>query len=395
MTRYLIRQFVISLIKLFVFLTFMFFFIQIVMPGDFVDQFALGCDAACREEMRLQLGLDLPLWNRYFHWLGQVVRLDFGGSMGGEHILDIFKQVIPPTLLVFVTGTVLAFMIGLWLGKITSWRERGIGSRLLTLGGLVLFTSFPPWLTYLVTYLFTKEGVFKVVGGRGGLRTPTFHGLDRLLWQNVEFSPSEAILKMMICVVISALGLLFLKVIYERLTKSKAPTLIFVFLAGLWAVSGWQLMGIHGPAFDIMAIAYIPMITYILLIFGEFMLIMQASMRDVKNSEYVQTARAKGLPESTVRDLHAARNALLPVLSRLVISLPYLITGVVIIESSVGWPGLGTNLWNALYWQNMPVVMNTLLIVGVISLGARLIIDVIAAYLDPRIRYQDHQINHT
>lgn len=395
MTRYLIRQFVISLIKLFVFLTFMFFFIQIVMPGDFVDQFALGCDAACREEMRLQLGLDLPLWNRYFHWLGQVVRLDFGGSMGGEQILDIFKQVIPPTLLVFVTGTVLAFMIGLWLGKITSWRERGIGSRLLTLGGLVLFTSFPPWLTYLVTYLFTKEGVFKVVGGRGGLRTPTFHGLDRLLWQNVEFSPSEAILKMMICVVISALGLLFLKVIYERLTKSKAPTLIFVFLAGLWAVSGWQLMGIHGPAFDIMAIAYIPMITYILLIFGEFMLIMQASMRDVKNSEYVQTARAKGLPESTVRDLHAARNALLPVLSRLVISLPYLITGVVIIESSVGWPGLGTNLWNALYWQNMPVVMNTLLIVGVISLGARLIIDVIAAYLDPRIRYQDHQINHT
>jgi len=354
MTRYLIRQFVISLIKLFIFLTFMFFFIQIVMPGDFVDQFAMGCDAACREEMRLQLGLDLPLWNRYFHWLGQVVRLDFGGSMGGEHILDIFKQVIPPTLLVFVTGTVLAFMIGLWLGKITSWRERGIGSRLLTLGGLVLFTSFPPWLTYLVTYLFTKEGVFKVVGGRGGLRTPTFHGLDRLLWQNVEFSPSEAILKMMICVVISSLGLLFLKVIYERLTKSKAPTLIFVFLAGLWAVSGWQLMGIHGLAFDIMAIAYIPMITYILLIFGEFMLIMQASMRDVKNSEYIQTARAKGLPESTVRDLHAARNALLPVLSRLVISLPYLITGVVIIESSVGWPGLGTNLWNALYWQNMP-----------------------------------------
>ena len=200
---------------------------------------------------------------------------------------------------------------------------------------------------------------------------------------------------MMICVVISALVLFLLKVIYERLAKSKAPTLMFVLLAGLWAASGWQLLGIHDLAFDIMSIAYIPMVTYILLTFGEFMLIMQASMRDVKNSEYVQIARAKGLPESTVRDQHAARNALLPVLSRLVISLPYLITGVVIIESSVGWPGLGTNLWNALYWQNMPVVMNTLLIVGIISLGARLIIDVIAAYLDPRIRYQDFQTNHT
>jgi peptide/nickel transport system permease protein len=394
MTRYLVRQFVISLIKLFVFLTFMFFFIQIMMPGDFVDQFAMGCDAACREEIRLQLGLDLPLWNRYFHWLGQVVSLDFGGSMGGEPILDIFKRAIPPTLLVFVIGTVLSFMIGLWLGKITTWRERGIGSRLITMGGLVLFTSFPPWLTYLVTYLFTKGGTFEVVGGRGGLRARTFHGLDRLLWQAVELSPSEVIIKMMICVVISSLFLLLLKVIYERLTKSKAPTLVLVFLAGLWAVSGWLLLGISDLAFDIMAIAYIPMITYILLAFGEFMLIMQASMRDVKNSEYIQTARAKGLPVSIVRDRHAGRNALLPVLSRLVISLPYLITGVVIIESSVGWPGLGTNLWNALYWQNMPVVMNTLLIVGIISLGARLIIDVIAAYLDPRIRYQDHQINH-
>jgi peptide/nickel transport system permease protein len=70
-----------------------------------------------------------------------------------------------------------------------------------------------------------------------------------------------------------------------------------------------------------------------------------------------------------------------------VISLPYLITGVVIVESSVGWPGMGTNMWNALYWQNMPVVMGTLLIVGVISLVARLVLDVLTAYLDPRIRY--------
>jgi len=234
-----------------------------------------GNQQLLKELQGIQLGLDLPLWNRYFYWLGQVVRLDFGESMFGEPILDIFKRVIPPTLLVFVIGTILAFMIG------------------------------------------------------------------------------------------------------------------------LWSVSGWQMWGIDDLAFDIMTIAYIPMVTYILLAFGEFMLIMQASMRDVKNSEYVQIARAKGLPESTVRDQHAARNALLPVLSRLVISLPYLITGVVIIESSVGWPGLGTNLWNALYWQNMPVVMNTLLIVGIISLGARLIIDVIAAYLDPRIRYQDFQTNHT
>ena len=155
----------------------------------------------------------------------------------------------------------------------------------------------------------------------------------------------------------------------------------------LLIVGSWYLLGFELPAFDIMKLAWIPLCTYILLTFGETMLIMQSSMEEVMKSEYISTARAKGLPDSVVRERHAARNALLPVISRLVISLPYLITGVVIIESSVDWPGMGTSMWNALYWQNMPVVMNTLLIVGVLSLIARLLLDIVTAYLDPRIRF--------
>jgi peptide/nickel transport system permease protein len=114
---------------------------------------------------------------------------------------------------------------------------------------------------------------------------------------------------------------------------------------------------------------------------------MQSSMADVLQEEYITTAHAKGLSASTVREKHAARNAILPVLSRLVISLPYLLTGIVIIESSLGWPGMGTTLWNSLYWQDMPLVMDMLLIVGLLSLVARLVLDVLIAYLDPRIRY--------
>jgi ABC-type dipeptide/oligopeptide/nickel transport system permease component len=70
-----------------------------------------------------------------------------------------------------------------------------------------------------------------------------------------------------------------------------------------------------------------------------------------------------------------------------VISLPYLLTAVVIIESSVGWPGMGSTMWNALYWQNMPVVMAILVLIGVLSLIARLVLDILIAYSDPRIRY--------
>jgi peptide/nickel transport system permease protein len=128
-------------------------------------------------------------------------------------------------------------------------------------------------------------------------------------------------------------------------------------------------------------------LTYTLLSFGETMLIMQSSMTDVLKEQYIETARAKGLPASAVREQHAARNALLPVLSRFVISLPYLLTAVVIIESSVGWPGMGTTMWNALYWQNMPVVMAILVLIGIVSLVLRLILDMLIAYTDPRIRY--------
>ncbi len=140
-------------------------------------------------------------------------------------------------------------------------------------------------------------------------------------------------------------------------------------------------------AFDIMKLSWLAIVTYTLLSFGETMLIMQSSMTDVLKEQYIETARAKGLPASIVREKHAARNALLPVLSRFVISLPYLLTAVVIIESSVGWPGMGTTMWNALYWQNMPVVMAILVLIGILSLVARLILDIVIAYADPRVRY--------
>jgi peptide/nickel transport system permease protein len=391
MTRYLVRQTIWSFIKLFIFISFMFFFVQIMMPGDFVDQFSLGCDAICREEMRIQLGLNLPIWQRYLKWLGEVFTLNFGSSLSGMRIIDILEIVVPPTLLVFVTGTIVAFIIGMWLGKVTAWGRWGITSQLATLGGLTLFTSFPPWLTFLVTYALGRRADYVVMGERGGLGTAHFIGLTRETWANVLTSPSTIILHMMFYALLTGIFFFSIKALIEQITKQKLPGAVFLVLTLIWSVVVWEWRGIDLLAFDILRLAFLPLLTYILLSFGETMLIMQVSVQESMKSKYIETARAKGLPESVVRDRHAVRNALIPVLSRLVISLPYLITGVVIIESSLGWPGMGTSMWNALYWQNMPVVMNTLLIVGVLSLIARLILDVISAYLDPRIRFKDHK----
>jgi peptide/nickel transport system permease protein len=185
--------------------------------------------------------------------------------------------------------------------------------------------------------------------------------------------------------------LLILRRLLERAIGRQVPLLMVLPLIVAGTIGSWYLLGIETLALDILRLSWLPILTYTLLSFGETMLIMQSSMTEVLKEEYITTADGKGLAPSVVREKHAARNALLPALSRLVISMPYLITGVVIIESAVGWPGMGTAMWNALYWQNMPLVMAIVLIVGILSLVARLVLDVIIAYADPRIRYDQKQ----
>lgn len=391
MTRYLVRQSLLSLAKLFLFATLMFFFIQSLMPGDWVDQFSLFLNPVEQDELRVQLGLDLPVSERYLLWLKQLVTLDLGNSFTGEPIVEILKTVIPPTLLVFVTGTVIAFLLGMWLGKRTAWRGSGFLSSLTTLGGVTLFTTFPPWLAYILAYLFTQGRDFVIMGERAGLRIATFRNLDIDVWRQVEISPSTIAFRMFLTLVLASVVVLLFNFLLSRVIRRSIPVLLLLLMIAALTVGSWYLFGIEVMAFDILKLSWLPIAAYTLLSFGETMLIMQSSMTEVLKEEYVTTAHAKGLSASTVRERHAARNALIPVLSRFVISLPYLITGVVIIESSVGWPGIGTSMWNALYWQNMPVVMAIVLIVGVLSLVARLILDVAIAYLDPRIRYDQKQ----
>jgi ABC-type dipeptide/oligopeptide/nickel transport system permease component len=391
MARYLVRQGLLSLVKLFVFVSIMFFFIQLMMPGDFVDQFSLSCDANCRAQLRAQLGLDLPIWERYLHWLRQLVTLELGESFGGQPIGEILQHTIPPTLLIFFSGTAIAFLIGLWLGKRAAWQGSSILSRLTTLGGITLYTSFPPFMAFLLSYLLTRGRGFRVMGEVGGLGGVAFKGLSYEVWIDAELEPSMVVWYMVLTLMMSAIFLLVINLLLRRLFHRGMPAFLLILLIAGGTVGLWYLIEIAPYAFDMLKISWLAIFTYTVISFGETMIIMESSMTEVLKDEYINTAYAKGLRKATVREKHAARNALLPALSRLVISLPYLLTSVVIIESAVGWPGMGTTMWNALYWQNMPVVMATLMLVGVISLVARLFLDIVIAYSDPRIRYDQKQ----
>jgi len=382
MAGYYARKIVNNIISLFIFVTALFFIAQVMIPHDFTAQFVLMMNRVEREALREELGLNLPLWQQYLYWLGKLLRGDLGISFTGSPISEMLKSVIPPTLLIFLLGTVVAFLIGLWLGKLTAWKGPGLLSGAATFGAVALYTSFPPWLAFLMIYFFVRKfALFPPI-----LRKKPLDVLTRQSMAIGGVSVYQVINRMLIALLLIVLVLWGVsKLVEKRRRKSVHPLLFVGLVLVLWVVS-WYGMNLEEVVFEIVKMAFIPMVTYVLLSLGETMMITQTSMQDTMREEYVVTARAKGLSDSVVRDKHAVRNAIIPVLSRLVVSLPYLLTGIVIIENAVQWPGMGSLLFLSLYKQDMPVVMALLLIVGVISMIARFALDVISLVLDPRLR---------
>ena len=113
---------------------------------------------------------------------------------------------------------------------------------------------------------------------------------------------------------------------------------------------------------------------------------MRQSMLEVIRQEYIQTARAKGLAEAVVIGKHAARNAMLPVVTILGLSVPGLIGGSVIIESIFAIPGMGQLMVQSVFMRDYPVIMGNLVIVSTVTLLANLLADISYGVIDPRIR---------
>jgi peptide/nickel transport system permease protein len=111
------------------------------------------------------------------------------------------------------------------------------------------------------------------------------------------------------------------------------------------------------------------------------------SMLDVLNNDYVLAAKARGLPEKTVIFKHALKNALLPIITIIGLSIPGLIGGSVIFESIFSIPGMGQLFYQSVMMRDYPVVMGILVIGAVLTLLGNLIADILYAIVDPRIRY--------
>lgn len=383
MSRYLLKRLLSGIIAFLIFTAIVFFGFNVLLPFDYVTTLSLALQGnEAREALREELGLNLPLWRQYFIWLGQLIQGDLGQEFsfgrGGRPVMQIIKGTLPSTLLVFATGSGLAFGLGHWLGKVSGWRPSRWLSGSLTLGSIAAYTAFPPWLAFLLTFLLVDWLDLLPFGGTR---------LRDSLWRDAPIASETLMVRMTLIIWGVAAAVFLANWMSRRWRRRNLPGVLSValFVAGLGIA--WQLSE-YGPYIaDIARVAVIPFTTFVLLAFGDTVLIMQASMLDTQHELYVQTARAKGLSEKEVRDRHAARNALLPVLSRFVVNMPYLLTAIVIIEHATEWDGIGNLLFGSIYNQNTYVYMGVLIVVGLVALLARLGLDVVYAALDPRIRY--------
>jgi peptide/nickel transport system permease protein len=114
---------------------------------------------------------------------------------------------------------------------------------------------------------------------------------------------------------------------------------------------------------------------------------LRSSMLEVINQDYIRTARAKGQIERKVLYRHALKNALIPLVTMIMIDFPYVFTGAVVAEQIFSWPGMGRMYYDAATSRDYPMLMGVLMLGSIVIILSNLMADILYAYLDPRVRY--------
>ncbi len=375
MTRFVLRRVISGFITLFVFVTLLFFLLNVTIPGDFTSQFILTADQ--RSSFQEQLGLDRTLWEQYWAWLTALATLDFGVSFTGVGVADAIRSALAQTLLILVAGVGIAFAVGSWLGRVTTWTDRRGVKTPVTFLAIVCLTAFPPALAFLF-----ERALLNAVGRA---RARDIRTIDVERWTATDALPSTVLWRMLgIMSVLLLLTGALRWVLANHRRRIPVSVVFLLVVSGSWII--WRMLGIDGLAFDLAAAVSLLTLGVIVLTFGEVVLITRATMEDAVEEDYVMAARAKGLPSRMVRDRHAGRAALLPTLSRFVVAIPYFLTGLVILESVFHIGGMGTLLFEALRLQDTPLIAGALVVVGAVTVVLRIALDIAHAVLDPRQR---------
>ena len=188
--------------------------------------------------------------------------------------------------------------------------------------------------------------------------------------------------------------------IMDAIPNYLTAIILFLMLGVVWKVYPLKLLrgslspGIQ-PEFslvfflDALKHLFIPAVVYILSTAGSWLLTMKASTIATLGEDYVTTARARGLPDSRIITAYVGQNASLPLVTRLAISIGFVMGGSVIIEQIFTYQGIGLLLWQAIGARDYPIMQGVFLTTTVAIIGANFISDLLYGVLDPRIRTSD------
>jgi ABC-type dipeptide/oligopeptide/nickel transport system permease component len=283
-----------------------------------------------------QLGLDRPLPVQYLTYMVQMLTGDWGISIGTKRpVLGEILARLPATLELILVAMLIAIPLGLLLGILSARRPGSLpdaGVRILTLIGV----SLPAFFLGLI------------------LQVVFFRGLDLLpLAGRIDSD--------------------------LRFTAPIAP------VTGFLSVDA--LLGLNARGFfDVMWHLVLPALTLAAYPIGLIARMTRASMLETLSRDYVRTARAYGIGERRIHGRLALRNALLPVLTIVGLVLAYSLTGTFFVEVVFNWPGLGTFAVKAILNVDYPAIMGITLFGAAFYLIVNFVVDVLQAWLDPRIR---------
>ncbi|HIK28878.1 MAG: ABC transporter permease [Oscillatoriaceae bacterium SKW80] len=305
-------------------------------PGDPIDAI-LGPKApqAAKDAMREQLGLAGPLWIQYLKYMGSLLSFDLGTSITsqGQKVWDIIKSYFPATVELAVCSMTVALIIGIGVGMISASRPNtgwDVSGRLF---GILTYAVPPFWVGMLLQLIFAVQLRLFPIGTRFPLTQPAPQGNT-----------------------------------------------------GLYTIDS-LLSGNFSQFFTALHHLALPSITLGILISGIFERIVRVNLKQTLKADYVEAARARGIPEFQILVAHALKNALIPVITVLGLTLASLLGGAILTEVTFSWPGLANRLYEAISFRDYPTVQGIVVFFACIVVIASIIIDILNALIDPRIRY--------
>src|SRR5690348_2835149 len=270
------------------------------------------------QNLRKQFGLDDPIWLRYFHWLGAMLKGQWGFSFISRIDVDqLILQRLPVTLAVIGSSQVLALLIALPVGIYSAARPYSWFDRIASTLAFVGF-SLPTFFTGLLLIL-----LFSI----------------KLDWLPFVYRAD-----------LSATGWQWWR---EEIKQSIMPIAVL----GLFQGASWT--------------------RYV-----------RSAMLDVIRLDYVTTARAKGIAERAVITRHVVRNALIPVVTLVALSMPAVFGGAIITEQIFRVPGIGSLLITSILANDTPVIMAVTFVFACLVILFNLVADILYGWLDPRISYR-------